>query len=260
MPQSKQPDYGKVKPDVPGNIQWYGRQRVPMPGNKYGTVYSESANENGLEVLYPRIYDGALHSSDEAWQHYKETGEHMGKFKSIADADYFAQKYHEDAAAGKYDLPKGKNMPDNMTELKRAQEVFDRPSKTAPTPTPKSLQSSEPVTARPTAAPAKPAASGEISKSLDYRKQQMKALDSFAKGTPNVPKSGIYKLEAGEAVIPKHMNWMNPDGMSGLNGKAKPAGKVKVVKAAKKVTPKPKTSEAPAPKTIKTAVKVTKGK
>lgn len=150
-------------------------------------------------------------------------------------------------------------MPDNMTELKRAQEVFDRPDKTAPTPTPKAMQS-EPVTAKSPTAPAKPAASGEISRSLDYKRQQLKALDSFAKGTPNVPKSGIYKLEAGEAVIPKHMNWMNPDGMSGLNGKAKPAGKVKVVKAAKKVTPKPKTSEAPAPKTIKTPVKVEKGK
>lgn len=97
------PDYGDVVPDVPGNIQWYGRQRVDMPGGKWGTVYSESAQEWGLQVLYPRIYNGALHTSDEAWQHYKETGEHMGKFATIAEADHFAEKYHRDAEAGKYD-------------------------------------------------------------------------------------------------------------------------------------------------------------
>ena len=137
-------------------------------------------------------------------------------------------------------------MPDNMTDLKRAQEVFDRPSKTSPTPTPKELQS-EPVTAKPSTAPAKPSASGETAKSLEYNNQQRKvALESYAKGTPSVPKTGIYKLEKGEAVIPKHMNWMNPDGMAGLNGKAKPANKVKVVKMAKKGTPKPTASVTPA--------------
>ncbi len=149
-------------------------------------------------------------------------------------------------------------MPDNMTDLKRAQEVFDRPGKTSSTPTPKGLQS-EPVTAKPATAsaavssPSKPAASGETAKSLDYRNQQAKtAIDSYAKGTPNVPKTGIYKLEKGEAVIPKHMNWMNPDGMAGLNGKAKPANKVKVVKAAKKGTPKPvKATPAKTPKPVK---------
>lgn len=103
-----QPDYGGVKPVVPGNIQWYDRPQVKtdsiQPGT-HGTVYSESREENGLEVLYPRIYDGALHSSDEAWQHYKATGQHMGKFKTAADADAFGQKYHEDAQAGKYDHP-----------------------------------------------------------------------------------------------------------------------------------------------------------
>jgi hypothetical protein len=148
------------------------------------------------------------------------------------------------------------SMPDNMTDLKRAQEVFDRPGKISATPTPKGLQSSatppkgmqsEPVTAKPATAP-----SGETAKSLDYRNQQAKtAIDSYAKGTPNVPKTGIYKLEKGEAVIPKHMNWMNPDGMAGLNGKAKPANKVKVVKAAKKGTPKPKATPAKTPKPVK---------
>src|SRR5208283_4790917 len=94
---------GTVKPLEPGNIQWYGRDKVPMGKGGYGTVYSFSREEDGKEVLVPQIYDGKLHSQEEAWQHYKQTGQHMGKFKNASDADYFGQKYHEDAAAGKYD-------------------------------------------------------------------------------------------------------------------------------------------------------------
>lgn len=99
---------GYPEPTIPGNIQWYGREQVPTdsihPGT-HGTVYSESREEDGQEVLYPRIYDGKLHSSDEAWKHYKQTGQHMGKFKNAADADAYGQKYHEDAARGLYDKP-----------------------------------------------------------------------------------------------------------------------------------------------------------
>lgn len=153
-------------------------------------------------------------------------------------------------------------MPDNMTDLKRAQEVFNRPA-APPTPVPKELQGAPKPAAKPAAASAKPTtATGEIAKSLDYKKQQMKALDSFAKGTPNVPKSGVYKLEKGEAVIPAHMNWMNPDGMSGLTGKTKPAGKVKVVKAAKKAVPKApeKTAQKPTKKPTPVSTTGQKGK
>lgn len=92
-----------------------------MPGGKYGTVYSSSREENGMEVIYPLIYDGKVHSDDEAWQHYKQTGQHMGKFsgpeaKRIADADAYAQKYHEDADAGKYGkVPSGYERPSPET-------------------------------------------------------------------------------------------------------------------------------------------------
>lgn len=118
-PASPGPDYGDVTPAVPGNIQWYDRPRVSMPGppGQYGTVYSSSREENGKEVLYPQIYDGAYHSDADAWQHYKQTGQHMGKFNNVADADAFAQKYHEDAAAGKYDTPPVSKAPVNTSNM-----------------------------------------------------------------------------------------------------------------------------------------------
>lgn len=96
---------GYPKPVEPGNIQWYGRPSVPMPGGRHGTVYSASREENGQEVLYPTIYDGKLHNDNDAWQHYKQTGEHMGKFGSIADADKYATQYHNDAQDGKFNEP-----------------------------------------------------------------------------------------------------------------------------------------------------------
>jgi hypothetical protein len=96
---------GYPKPVVAGNIQWYNRPQVDTSSIKAGTtgtVYSASREQNGLEVLYPLIYDGALHTDAAAWQHYKDTGQHMGKFAHYQDADAYAQKYHEDAEAGKY--------------------------------------------------------------------------------------------------------------------------------------------------------------
>jgi soluble cytochrome b562 len=92
------------------NFQWYNRPEVDTGSIKKGTtgtVYSASRDEDGVEVLFPTIYDGKLHSEDEAWQHYKDTGQFMAKFagdekQRIADADAFGQKYHEDAEAGKY--------------------------------------------------------------------------------------------------------------------------------------------------------------
>jgi hypothetical protein len=102
---------GYPTPEVPGNIQWNNRPSVQMPGGKPpGTVYSASREENGLEVLFPMIYEGKLHSEDEAWKHYKDTGEHMGKFKNAVDATAYAKKYHEDSRDGKFGkspLPSG---------------------------------------------------------------------------------------------------------------------------------------------------------
>lgn len=98
---------GYPRPIESGNIDWYNRPSVPMGLDKHGvglhgTVFSASREQNGQEVLYPTVYDGAQHTDDEAWQHYKDTGEHMGKFRNAAEATQYAQRYHLDAAAGKF--------------------------------------------------------------------------------------------------------------------------------------------------------------
>jgi hypothetical protein len=58
-------------------------------------------------------------------------------------------------------------------------------------------------------------------------KDMTKPLGSLKHGTSHVPKTGVYKLHEGEAVIPKEKNTMNAsDAMAGITGKAKPPKKI----------------------------------
>lgn len=60
--------------------------------------------------------------------------------------------------------------------------------------------------------------------------EAMKPLGSFKKGTPYVPKTGVYKLHEGEKVVPKEKNTMNAaDAMAGITGKSKPPKKIKTI-------------------------------
>jgi hypothetical protein len=60
-------------------------------------------------------------------------------------------------------------------------------------------------------------------------------LGSFKKGTDRVPKTGVYKLHEGEAVIPAEKNPMNAaDAMAGISGKeTKPPKKIKEIRSKK---------------------------
>lgn len=61
-------------------------------------------------------------------------------------------------------------------------------------------------------------------------KDMTKPLGSFKHGTSHVPKTGVYKLHEGEAVIPKEKNTMNAsDAMAGITGKAKPPKEIKAM-------------------------------
>jgi len=61
-----------------------------------------------------------------------------------------------------------------------------------------------------------------------------KPLGSLKTGTPYVPKTGMYQLHEGEAVVPKEKNTMNAaDAMMGITGKAKPPKKIHTIKTHK---------------------------
>jgi hypothetical protein len=60
--------------------------------------------------------------------------------------------------------------------------------------------------------------------------EALKPLGSYKTGTPYVPKTGMYQLHKGEAVVPKEKNTMNAaDAMAGITGKSKPPKKIKTI-------------------------------
>lgn len=83
------PNDGMIEP---GNIDTSKRRAVKLPGGDYGTVRSMGINDNGKEVLIPTIGPRGENWSgpkgeQRARDHYKTTGQHLGKFNSIAASD-----------------------------------------------------------------------------------------------------------------------------------------------------------------------------
>ena len=83
-----------------GNIDLYNRPQYIQPDGSVSTVNSMSINENGMEVLIPTIaydnYGRPYQMTDqEAINHYYQTGEYLGKFKTVQEADAYAEKLHQ---------------------------------------------------------------------------------------------------------------------------------------------------------------------
>lgn len=79
---------------VQGNINLNNRPVVHNADGSVSTELSFSREQDGLEVLVPRVVNGKMLSEDAAWQHYLKTGEHMGKFDSPENADAYAGRVH----------------------------------------------------------------------------------------------------------------------------------------------------------------------
>ena len=83
------PDYGK------GNINLNNRKRAINEDGSISTVRSMSfEDENGKEVLIPTVINGKVVSDEEAIQHYYNTGEYLGKFNTVEEADKYAEELH----------------------------------------------------------------------------------------------------------------------------------------------------------------------
>ena len=80
-----------------GNVNLIDRPQLPTPDNGYGTVSTSTFDiDGGKTVLLPTIIEGIKYSPKEAFQHFKDTGEHMGIFENRKAADAFDKKLHED--------------------------------------------------------------------------------------------------------------------------------------------------------------------
>ena len=85
--------YGK------GNIDLYHRPQYHYNDGAIATVESMSFNENGKEILVPTIaFDNAGKAvkltDEQAIDRYHRTGEYLGKFNTVAEADSYAEQLH----------------------------------------------------------------------------------------------------------------------------------------------------------------------
>lgn len=85
-----------------GNIDLSQQPSVPNKetgGNS--TVWSMSIGTDKGETLISRVTpDGKILSKQEAVDYYKQTGKNLGTFKSVDDADNYAEQLHQDYANG----------------------------------------------------------------------------------------------------------------------------------------------------------------
>ena len=83
-----------------GNVNLLNRPTVPNPAGGSSTLYSMSFEDNGEEVLIPRVSDdGRILSESEAIEQYRQSGQNLGKFKSPTAATVesdFLHKQQED--------------------------------------------------------------------------------------------------------------------------------------------------------------------
>ncbi len=85
-----QPNYGL------GNIDLNNRKVAINEDGSISTVRSMSfQDEDGKEVLIPTVVDGKIVSDDEAIQHYYNTGEYLGKFDTVEEAEQYAEQLHK---------------------------------------------------------------------------------------------------------------------------------------------------------------------
>lgn len=80
----------------PGNIDLLNRPVVRNADGSISTERSFSVNIDGLEVILPTVINGKIVSEEEAIQHYYDTGEHLGKYNTPAEAEAAAEQIHLD--------------------------------------------------------------------------------------------------------------------------------------------------------------------
>lgn len=114
----------------PGNVDLYAQPEVENADGSISTVRSMSVGFDGAEVLIPQVTpDGRSLTPQEAIEEFQKTGRHLGKFDTPENATAYAQKLHEDYAAGAYrkrQAPSGRVYSRDLARDTRPDKAFAR--------------------------------------------------------------------------------------------------------------------------------------
>ena len=84
-----------------GNIDLFNRKPYVYEDGSVATVESISFRDEdeGKEILIPTIVDGKRLTKDEAIEHYYNSGEYLGKFDTVEEADEYGERLHRQQEA-----------------------------------------------------------------------------------------------------------------------------------------------------------------
>ena len=80
---------------TPGNLDLNARKVFNGPSGDYRTENSMSIGTEQGETLIPTVVNGRQLTEQEAIDHYMQTGENLGMFRTPEDSDRYAQALHE---------------------------------------------------------------------------------------------------------------------------------------------------------------------
>jgi len=83
-------------PAIPGNLDLHNRPVVHNADASISTVRSITVGFGNKTYVLPTVIGDKVVSNKEAIDHFKKTGEHLGAFDTLADAEGYSQRLHED--------------------------------------------------------------------------------------------------------------------------------------------------------------------
>jgi hypothetical protein len=172
-----------------GNIDLNNRPVVKNRDGSISTVRSMTITEGNTAVVIPTVIkrpngSGVIVSDREAIKHYQRSGQHLGKFSNIQDADTYARNLHNQQAA-QYPNPGKSLFGEGVLSFKGV----PKPKKKPPTVTSSDINDLA-VRVRNNNAKAKPTAKTNL------RDLKIVFLRGLEDGSKDVAKKRVYKFLA----------------------------------------------------------------